>query len=59
MKTADHQSAWKGRVYEQPVYDVSLETPFPPELIQRFSEAMGLDDCPEHPFRMYATAALG
>jgi hypothetical protein len=38
---------------------MSLEEDVPADLAKRVGASMGFYDPPEHPFRMYATAALG
>ena len=59
MKEAETNSAGEGVVIEAPVIDLSIGSPIPSELTKRFASSMGLYDRPEHPFRMYAVAALG
>lgn len=44
---------------DAPIITMSVDDPVPVELARRVGESMGLYDRPEHPFRMYAAAALG
>jgi len=59
MKEAVKHDAASTVVRDAPIITMSVSEPVPAELARRVGECMGLYDRPEHPFRMYAAAALG
>lgn len=59
MKDAVENTATGAVIHEPPIITMSIMEPPPAELAKRVGTNMGLYDQLEHPFRMYAAAALG